>query len=232
MTIDASFLTRLVEIVWINILLSGDNAVVIALACHTLPPRQRRWGIILGTAPAVILLIAFAITITYLMAIPYLKLVGGALLLWIAINLLKQEEEQAHVRQGTSLWHAVRIIVIADLVMSLDNVVAIAATAKGSVPLLVIGLAISVPIVIGGATILLSLLNRFPLLVTAGGALLGYIGGDLAVDDPAIEHLFAPDDWAVSTIVPIICAIFVVTTAHVLSKRALHKARRRRADES
>ncbi len=223
---DLSFFARLAEIVWINILLSGDNAVVIALACRGLPPRQRRWGIVLGTAPAVILLVVFAVMVTYLMAIPYLKLVGGALLLWIAVNLLRQEEEQqAHVREGTTLWAAIRIIVVADLVMSLDNVVAIAAAAKGSHVLLALGLAISVPIVIGGAAILLKLLTRYPILVIAGAGLLGYIAGELVTSDAVIESWLSEQAAIVGEFIPIALAIGVVASGHLLARRATRRAR-------
>ena len=228
MTIDAAFLGRLVEIVWINILLSGDNAVVIALACRTLPPRQRRWGIILGTTPAVVLLIVFAAIVSYLLRVPGLKLAGGAMLLWIATDLLRQEEEeQTHVRAGATLWAAIRIIVAADLVMSLDNVIAIAAAAKGSMVLLAIGLAVSVPLVIGGAAILLKLLTRFPVLIWAGGALLGYIAGELATGDLLVEPWIRTHAPALTTAVPILGAAAVVSTGHLLARAAARRARTR-----
>ena len=220
MTIDAMFLARLFEVVWINLLLSGDNAVVIALACHHLPPRQRRWGVILGVAPAVLILIGSAVIITHLMELPYLRLVGGALLLWIAIGLLKEEEEeQTRLRQSTSLWAAIRIIVVADVVMSLDNVLAIAAVAKGSIALLAIGLAVSVPLVIFGSTILVHLMDRFPMIAVAGAVLIGYVAGDVATDDPAIAPwLSEPAQIAIS----ILCAAAVVPAARLIvrSKRS------------
>lgn len=226
MTIDATFLARLLEIVWINILLSGDNAVVIALACHGLPPRQRKWGIILGATPAALLLIGGAVIITYLMAIPYLRLAGGAMLLWIAIDLLREEEEeQAHLRQGTSLWTAVRIIVVADVIMSLDNVVAVAAAAKGSLALLVIGLAISVPLVIFGSAILLKVMERFPILVIAGGVLIGYVAGDVAVGDPAVQPWLGALADALEIAVPLACAALVVPAAHLLARIDLRQRR-------
>lgn len=225
MTIDANFLVRLLEIIWINILLSGDNAVVIALACHTLPPRQRKWGIILGTAPAVMLLIGFALIITWLMAIPYLRLVGGAMLLWIAINLLKQEEEQeqGQVRHGTSLWMAIRIIVVADVIMSLDNILAVSAAAKGSVPLLVIGLAVSVPVVISGSALLMKIMERFPILVTAGGVLIGYVAGDVAMSDPVIGGWAGAIGSRLDIAVPLVCAALVPPAGHLLTKLAAQR---------
>jgi YjbE family integral membrane protein len=210
---DHAFWVALVEIIWINILLSGDNAVVIALACRSLPEPQRRWGIILGTLPAVVLRIIFAIFIAYLLGVPYLKLIGGLLLFWIAVKMILPEEQGAHgAEQGStaSLWAAVRTIVIADAVMSLDNVIAIAAAAKGSLALLVIGLAISMPLVIFGSALILKILNRLPILIWAGGALLGYIAGEVMVTDPAVEaqihgfewlHLGAPLAGAVLTVV-------------------------------
>jgi YjbE family integral membrane protein len=188
MTFDAHFGLALLELTWINILLSGDNAVVIALACRSLPPRQQKWGIVLGTVPAIILRIIFALSIVYLMAIPYLKLVGAALLLWIAVKMLQPEdsESQDEGKAATTVWAAARMIVVADAVMSLDNVIAIAAAAHGDVPLLVIGLAISMPLIIFGSALLLKILTRFPVLVLAGGALLGWIAGDVAISDPAV----------------------------------------------
>jgi YjbE family integral membrane protein len=228
MTVDTTFLARLLEIVWINILLSGDNAVVIALACHTLPPHQRKWGVILGATPAALLLIGFAVVITYLMTIPYLRLVGGAMLLWIAIDLLSEEEgEQAHPRESTTLWTAIRIIVVADVIMSLDNVLAVAAAAKGSVPLLVIGLALSVPLVIFGSALLLKVMERFPVLVIAGGILIGYVAGDVAVGDPAVGPWVGTFADTLEIIVPLACAALVVPAAHLLTKWT---ARRRKAE--
>jgi YjbE family integral membrane protein len=216
------------EIILINILLSGDNAVVIALACHTLPARQRKWGIILGATPAAVLLIGFAVVIAYLMTIPYLRLVGGAILLWIAIDLLREEEEaKAHLRQCTSLWTAVRIIVVADVIMSLDNVLAVAAVAKGSMPLLVIGLAISVPLVIFGSAVLLKVMDRFPMLVIAGGMLIGYVAGDVAVGDPAVGRWIGAFADTAEIVVPLACAALVLPVAHLVTRWA---ARRRKAE--
>jgi YjbE family integral membrane protein len=226
--VDATFLARLFEIVWINILLSGDNAVVIALACHTLPPRQRKWGVILGATPAALLLVGFAVVVTFLMTIPYLRLVGGAMLLWIAIDLLREEEEeQAHLRESTSLWTAVRIIVVADVIMSLDNVLAVAAAAKGSMPLLVIGLAVSVPLVIFGSAVLLKVMDRFPVLVIAGGMLIGYVAGDVAIGDPAVGPWIGGFADTLEIVIPLACAALVVPAAHLLTRWA---ARRRKAE--
>jgi YjbE family integral membrane protein len=175
------------RIIGINIILSGDNAVVIALACRSLPPKQRMYGIMLGAGAAVILRIIFTVVVNQLLDIHFLKLVGGLLLLWIAIKLLTQEEaSEESVRSGNSLWEAVRIVAIADVVMSLDNVLAIAAAAAGSIYLIIFGLVISIPLVIGGATLITNLLTRFPILVWAGAALLGWIAGELIATEPAL----------------------------------------------
>ncbi|MBS0529211.1 MAG: TerC family protein [Proteobacteria bacterium] len=175
------------EIIWINVLLSGDNALVIALACRGLAPRQRLWGMIFGAAAAVILRIIFTGIVATLMALPYLKLVGGLALLVIAAKLLVPEDESEEgVTAAKHLWAAVQIVVVADIVMSLDNVIAVAAAANGSVPLLVLGLAISVPLIVAGAALIMALLTRMPLLIWAGAALLGWIAGDVIATDPAI----------------------------------------------
>jgi YjbE family integral membrane protein len=176
------------KIIWINILLSGDNAVVIALACRNLPRRQRRWGMAIGAGVASVLLIAFTAIVSTLMTLPYLKLVGGCILLGIAFRLLVPAADARHVEAVDDLWRAVKIVVVADIVMSLDNVIAVAAAARGSYVLLGLGLTVSIPLVIGGAALIMALLERFPVLVWAGAALLGWIGGGLVGDDPAIRQ--------------------------------------------
>ncbi len=183
------FWVALGKIMWINILLSGDNALVIAMACRGLPPRQRFWGMVLGAGVAVVLRIIFTFIVVTLMALPYLKLVGGLALLLIAAKLLVPEHEdgEGDVHAAAHLWAAVQIVAVADIVMSLDNVIAVAAAANGSVPLLVIGLAISVPLIVAGAALIMALLTRLPILVWAGAALLGWIAGDVMASDPAIE---------------------------------------------
>ena len=174
------------KIIWINVLLSGDNALVIALACRGLHPRQRVWGMVIGAGIAVILLIVFTGIVATLMVLPYLKLVGGVALLAIAAKLLVPEDGGDDVTEGTSLWHAVRIVVIADIIMSLDNVIAVAAAANGQLPLLILGLAISIPMIIAGAALIMMILDRMPILVWLGAALLGWIGGEVIATDPAI----------------------------------------------
>jgi YjbE family integral membrane protein len=191
---QVGFWAAVVKIIWINILLSGDNAIVIALACRKLPQPQRRWGMIIGAGVASILLIVFTGVISVLMTLPYLKMAGGCALLWIAYRLLMPDDEEHHVEAVEDLWRAVRIVVVADVIMSLDNVIAVAAAAHGSYLLLGLGLMVSIPMVIAGAALIMALLERFPVLVWAGGALLGWIAGGLIFDDvgerfPAVASL-------------------------------------------
>src|SRR6478736_3697010 len=176
------------KIIWINVLLSGDNALVIALACRGLEPRHRLWGMILGAGAAVLLRIIFTGIVASLMELPYLKLVGGLALIVIAAKLLvPEQEDEDGVESASHLWAAVQIVVVADIVMSLDNVIAVAAAANGSVPLLILGLAISVPLIVAGAALIMALLEKMPILVWAGAALLGWIAGDVIATDPAVH---------------------------------------------
>lgn len=177
------------KIIWINILLSGDNAVVIAMACRSLPPRQRFWGMILGAGVAVGLRIVFTVIIASLMTMPYLKIAGGLALFYIACKLLVPDESHGEMEAADHLWRAVRMVAIADIVMSLDNVIAIAAAAGGSLLLLIFGLAVSVPLIIAGAALIMGLLDRFPILIWAGAALLGWITGEVLATDPAVEPM-------------------------------------------
>lgn len=175
------------EIVVINILLSGDNAVVIALACRNLPPRQRRWGIIWGAAGAVVLRIILTFFAVSLLKLPYLNLIGGVLLVWIGIKLISDEDGDGHdVKAADRLMVAIRTIIVADLVMSLDNVIGVAGAAKGSVLLIVFGLVVSIPLVVVGAQLIMKLIERFPILVIAGGGLLGFVAGEMMVADTAV----------------------------------------------
>jgi YjbE family integral membrane protein len=177
------------KIIWINVLLSGDNALVIAMACRGLRGRHRLWGMIIGAGIAVVLLIAFTGIVATLMALPYLKLVGGIALIVIAAKLLVPEDESDEIAAGTTLWHAIRIVVIADIIMSLDNVIAVAAAANAQLSLLVLGLAISIPMIIAGAALIMLVLDRFPILVWLGAILLGWIAGDVIETDPAVQLL-------------------------------------------
>ncbi len=185
--LDTTTIINILRIIGIDIVLAGDNAVVIALACRSLPPKQRMLGIILGAGVAVLLRIFFTVIIQYMLEVQWLKLVGGILLFWIAIKLLTSEEgHEDGVRSGSSLFEAVRIVAIADLVMSLDNMLAIAAAAGGNTYLIIFGLALSIPLVVAGSTLIMTLLTRFPILVWAGAALLGWIAGELIATEPVL----------------------------------------------
>jgi YjbE family integral membrane protein len=182
------FWVALAKIIWINVLLSGDNALLIALACRELEPRQRLWGMILGAAAAVVLRIIFTAIVATVMELPYLKLAGGLALIVIAAKLLVPEgKDENGIKSASHLWAAVQIVVVADVVMSLDNVIAVAAAANGSAPLLIFGLASSVPLIVAGAALIMALLDRLPMLLWAGAALLGWIAGDVIATDPAVH---------------------------------------------
>ena len=184
---SAAFWAALAKIMWINILLSGDNAVVIAMACRGLPARQRIWGMVLGAGVAVVLRILFTGVVASLMLLPYLKIVGGLLLFYVAAKLLVPDAPDRDETEAVQhLWRAVRIVALADIIMSLDNVIAIAAAAGDRLALLAIGLALSIPLIVAGAALIMSLLDRFPILVWAGAALLGWIVGEVIATDPVI----------------------------------------------
>ena len=197
----ADFWIAVGQIIMIDILLGGDNAVVIALACRKLPPAQRTQGILWGTVGAILLrvvLIFFALT---LLSIPYLKLIGAILLVWIGVKLLAPGDEDGHgdVEGSDKLWAAVRTVIVADLVMSVDNVIAIAGAAESAggdhkMPLVIFGLLVSIPIIVWGSQLVLKLMDRFPIIITVGGMLLGWIAGTMAVTDPAVTHLIAQTD--------------------------------------
>jgi len=188
-----TFWLAALQIMGINILLSGDNAVVIALAVRALPPRERFWGMVLGAGCAAVLLILFTGIVATLLKLPYLKLIGGLALFWVAVKLVAPQphDEEDTPEAVEDLWRAVRVVVIANIVMSLDNVIAVAAAANGNYLLLGLGLAISIPIVIAGSALFLALLERFPWVVWAGGALLGWIAGGLLPDDAIISQYIA-----------------------------------------
>jgi YjbE family integral membrane protein len=184
---SSTFWVSLLQIIWIDLLLSGDNAVVIALACRSLPENRRRLGIWLGAGAAVGLRIIFALVVTYLLGVPYLKVIGGILLFWIAIKLAMGEEEaHSEIEASENLWKAVRTIAIADAVMSLDNVIAIAGAAKGHPELFIFGLLLSIPLIIMGAQLLTSIIERYPILVWLGAALLGWIAAEMILGDAVV----------------------------------------------
>lgn len=223
--LTATFWIAVGQIILIDILLGGDNAVVIALACRGLPPKQRKLGIIYGTLGAIILrvvLIAFALA---LLSIPYLKLVGGALLVWIGVQLLlPQDEGDHHGNIGSSdrLWGAVKTVIVADLVMSVDNVLAIAGAATGAgshqIPLVIFGLVVSIPIIVAGSQLVLRLMDRFPLIITLGAMLLGWIAGQMAFTDPGVRpHL--PDGKAWEYAAAAAGAFLVLAISKILAGR-------------
>jgi YjbE family integral membrane protein len=188
-----TFWLAALQIMGINILLSGDNAVVIALAVRELPPKERFWGMVLGAGCAAVLLILFTGIVATLLKLPYLKLIGGLALFWVAVKLVAPQPHDAEDTPEAieDLWRAVRVVVVANIVMSLDNVIAVAAAAKGNYLLLGLGLAISIPVVIAGSALFLALLERFPWVVWGGGALLGWIAGGLLPDDAIISQYLA-----------------------------------------
>ncbi|MBM3580374.1 MAG: TerC family protein [Alphaproteobacteria bacterium] len=224
---DPQFWIALLQIIGIDILLAGDNAVVIALAARNLPQKQRTVAIVGGTAGAIGLRIAFATVIVYLMTVPYLKLVGAVLLFWVAIKLLVPEEggvdEEGKIKAGTTIWSAMWTIVVADAVMSLDNVIGIAAAAKDNVTLIVLGLLISIPLVVLGSTMLLKLLDRYPILITLGGGLLGWIAGGIAVVDPAIAQYTQPHQPMIHYVAAVAGTVFVVALGKFLVRRRDHR---------
>lgn len=195
MDLSATSFLAILEVVWINIILSGDNAVVIALACRGLPVRQRRLGMVLGAGVAVLLRVIFTLIVVELLSVPFLRIAGSLLLLWVAVKLLTEDEDDSEdsIHASGKLFHAVRTVAVADMVMSLDNVLAIAAVAKGSTLLLVLGLLISVPLIVAGATLVMALLSRFPILVWAGAALLGWVAGEMLDSDPFVVQRFGEE---------------------------------------
>jgi YjbE family integral membrane protein len=208
------------EIIVINILLSGDNAVVIALACRNLPHNQRRWGIVWGATGAIVLRIILTFFAVKLLALPYLKIVGGALLVWIGIKLIAEDEEEGHeVQASDRMLAAVKTVIVADLVMSIDNELAVAGAARGSLVLLIFGLVVSIPLVILGAQLIMKMIERVPILVLAGGGLLGYVAGEMVVQDPALEHRIAAGPHWLHWAIPLAGILLVIGTAKALERR-------------
>ena len=193
---NADFWIGLIKIIWINIILSGDNAVVIALAARSLPAEQQKKAILFGSGAAVVLRIGLTVIAAKLLELSYLQIIGGILLLWIGTQLLQEEEEdEGEDAEKSGLWVAIRTILIADLVMSLDNVIAVAAAAKGSMTLLVLGLAISIPLVIFGSKLMIKLMDRFPVIILLGAALIGWVGGETIVSDVALKSFVEANGW-------------------------------------
>lgn len=218
----ARFWFDLFQIMGINILLSGDNAVVIALASRSLPADQRRMAVLGGSAGAIAMRIAFSIVIVWLLQVPYLKLIGGLLLLYIGVKLVVPEGEGGGegIAAKSNVWGAIQTIMVADAVMSLDNVVAIAAAAHGSVLLIVLGLLISIPLIVFGSQLVLGVLNRFPVLVLLGGGLLGWIAAEIIVSDPAVHTRLSYSEHVQTLIARPALALLVVACGLLFTRRA------------
>ena len=225
-----AFWIPLLKIIWINIVLSGYNAVVIALAARSLPPRQQKLAVAWGSGAAVGMRIVLTLFAVALLQLPYLKLIGAVLLLWIGVQLLLPEEGEENVDGHDNLLAAIKTILIADLVMSLDNVIAVAAAAGDSITLLVLGLGISIPMVIFGSTLLMKVMERFPIIITLGGALLGFVAGEMAVSDPALRDWMSANFQMVDkkpmlagisleVIVGLVGAVLVVLVGKLVARR-------------
>ena len=228
------FWIALLQIIGVNIVLSGDNAVVIALAARSLPPVQQKRAVMWGSGAAVVMRIGLTMLAVELLRLPYLKLVGAALLLWIALQLLLPEGEEGKEGHaaGTGMAAAIKTILLADLVMSLDNVIAVAAAAKGSTTLLVIGLAISIPLVVFASTLLLKLMTRWPVIVTLGAALLGWVAGEMAISDPAVRAWIDARWPVLHYAAPIAGAAGIVVIGTLLTRLLESRAREQAAQAS
>jgi len=217
---SADFWIGLLKIVWINIILSGDNAVVIALAARSLPPAQQKKAVMFGSGAAVVLRIILTVVAAKLLELSFLQIVGGCLLLWIGLQLLTGEEDDEGESNGHgSMMVAIRTILIADLVMSLDNVIAVAATAQGNMVLLILGLAISIPLVIFGSTLMIKLMERFPVIITLGAALIGWVGGETIVNDRLLHDYAISHPW-LHYVAAAAGAVLVVGIGKVLQSRS------------
>ena len=209
----------LFKIAVINIVLSGDNALVIALACRTLAPSDQKKAFIVGTAGIVVLMTLLTSCAALLMTLPYIQIVGCVLLLWIGIKLLLPEDEDGNVKESSNFWEAVKTIIIADIVMSLDNVLGMAGAAKGHLGMLFLGLLITMPLILFGSAMLVKLMERFPQFVVVGAGLLGYVAGDMAVGDPAVKTYIDTHVHVLENLAPIVGALFVVIAGKMLARK-------------
>jgi len=228
---DSQFWLGLLEIIGVNIVLSGDNAVVIALAARSLPRRQQRAAIVIGSGAAIVLRVILTTVAARVLALPYLKLVGALLLLWIGVQLLLpgEDDDGSAALVSGHLMAAVRTILVADLVMSIDNVIAVAAAAHGDLVLLILGLAISIPLIIFGSTAILKLMDRFPVVITLGAGLLGYVAGDMLLSEPILDPYEPPP--IVEVLIPWIGALLVIGIGTWAASRINAKRRLRAAAE-
>ena len=222
--LSADFWIGLFKICWINIILSGDNAVVIAMAARTLPADRQTKAVFWGAGAAVVLRVLLTVVAAKLLAMPYLQIVGGLLLLWIGMQLLGEEDDsqEGEVKQHGTLISAIRTILIADLIMSLDNVIAVAAAAKGDLVLLIVGLATSIPLVIFGSTLMIKLMERFPVIVVVGAGLIGWVGGEAIVSDNVLREMLTSNPW-LRYAGAAAGAVFVVVAGKLLQARASAK---------
>lgn len=218
---SAQFWVDVFKIIVIDILLSGDNAVVIALACRNLPLEQRKKGVLFGVAGAIVLRMVLTFFAVGLLSLPYLKVVGALMLLWIGVKLLLPEEEhdENNVKADTRLFGAIKTIIVADLIMSLDNVLGVAAAAHGNVALLVFGLLVSIPLIAWSSQLVLKLIDRYPVIVFAGGALLGYVAGEMLVSDKMVAGLLEQAPHLLHVLLPVACAVLVVVVGMWLAAR-------------
>ena len=222
---EPTFWVALAKIIWVNILLSGDNAVVIALAARSLPEDQRNKAIFGGSAAAIVLRIVLTIFAVQLLQFPYLKIIGALLLFYIGVQLLvPEDDDEGGVKSHDHLWSAIRTILIADLVMSLDNVIGVAAAADGGPPesrllLLILGLGLSIPLIIFGSQLLLTVMEKYPVIITLGAALLGYVAGEMLVTDRAVEAFFSNTGRILTTLIELACAAGVVLAGRWLAAR-------------
>ncbi|WP_108670975.1 TerC family protein [Peribacillus acanthi] len=206
---DQALVLNLLEIILINIVLSGDNAVVIALACRNLPEHYKNNAVLFGTLGAIVLRVLLTFVAVYLLTIPFLNFIGGLLLIWIAVNLLKDEDEE-EIRGNATLLGAIKTIVIADIIMSLDNVVAVAGVAHGDIILIIIGLLISIPLIIWGSSFLMYIMDKFPIIIIIGAALLGYTAGEMMLKDQAVGQILANIHPNIHFIIPLAFAALVI----------------------
>ena len=215
----SEFWVALGQIIIVNIMLSGDNAVVIALASRSLPPHQQRKAIIFGSIGAIVLRVILTFFAVLLLKLPFLKLAGGAALLWIGAGLLATGDDEGDLEAHSNLWPAIRTIIVADFIMSLDNVLGVAAAAKGNTVLLVLGLAISIPLIIYGSKLILGLMGRFPIIITLGAALLGWVAGEMLVDDTSVSGWINSQAHFLHLAIPVLCTVGVVVVGKWMDAR-------------
>jgi YjbE family integral membrane protein len=213
------FWVTLGQIMMINIVLSGDNAVVIAMASRSLPPKQQKQAIFFGSFGAIVLRVILTFFAVMLLGLPWLKLIGAVLLAWIGIQMLIPEDDEEKIDAHSQLWAAIKTIIIADFIMSLDNVLGVAAAAKGNLVLLILGLALSIPLIIYGSTFILKLMNRVPAIITLGGGGLGWVAGEMAIADPVVGPFVQGDAEWMHNAAPLLGAILVVVVGTMMAKR-------------